>query len=644
MGHGRTVGCHGTRDGRGLRRHRQGLGRVYTNISSAWDRRAGAPTTQIIPAETGVYGDPPALANFLASATTRCVYTISVASIQRRLVRGRAYYSVVESRRINGKPRPVIVQYLGTAEKVLRLVQAQRAAERPREAHVRTFGAVAALVALAQQLDLVGLINTHLPKRAQGPSVGQYLVLAAINRCVAPTSKRRFWAWYHATALERLLPLRPPDLTSQRFWDHMARVTPEALQAIETALARRVVERFGVDLGCLVFDCTNFDTFIDTATPAQLPQRGHAKSKRTDLRVVGLGLLVSTDFHVPLFSHVYAGNQPDARTFASVLDALVERYRALTTDLEGITLVFDKGNNSAANQERLDRTPFHFVGSLVPTQHPDLLALPRERFTPCEDPRLPGVTAVRTTKLVYGQARPVVVVFSPTLFAKQVRGIEQHLAKRRRQLRQLQAKVRHAGRPGARGKGYTASSLQQAIEALLHGQHLRTLLRYEIQAPARGPLSFRYWLDAAAYADLKTRVLGKRILFTDQAAWATDQIILAYRAQHHVEAAFKQMKHPAFVGWEPLFHWTDQKVRVHAFYCVLALLLASLLHRQAVQAGVRLSLVGVLESLAGIQEVIALYPAAGGKGRPRAATVLTHLTPIQQQLFDHFQLGRYLAT
>jgi len=560
------------------------------------------------------------------------------------MVRGRAYYSVVESRRINGKPRPVIVQYLGTAEKVLRLVQARQAAQRPKDAHVRTFGGVAALLDLAQQLDLIGLIDAHLPKRAQGPSVGQYLVLAAINRCLAPTSKRGFWAWYHSTALERLLPLRPADLTSQRFWDHMARVTPAALRAIESELARRVVDRFGVDLGCLVFDCTNFDTFIDTATPAELPQRGHAKSKRTDLRIVGLALLVSTDFHVPLFSHLSAGNQPDARTFAEVLDALVERYRALATDLEDITLVFDKGNNAEATQQRLDRTPFHFVGSLVPTQHADLLDLPRQSFRPCQDPRLKGVTALRTTKVVYGQARTVVVVFSPTLFAKQVRGLEQHLTKRRRQLRQLQAKVRRAAQPGARGKGYTARSLRKTLQGLLHGQHLKTLLRYEIRTDARGQPGFRYWLDAPAYAELKERVLGKRILFTDQDAWSTDQIILAYRAQHHVEAAFKQMKHPAFVGWEPMFHWTDQKIRVHAFYCVLALLLASLLHRQAVKAGLRLSLVGVLESLAGIQEVITLYPPAGGTGRPRAETILTHKTPVQQQLFEHLRLARSMAT
>ena len=104
------------------------------------------------------------------------------------------------------------------------------------------------------------------------------------------------------------------------------------------------------------------------------------------------------------------------------------------------------------------------------------------------------------------------------------------------------------------------------------------------------------------------------------------------------------MKHPAFLSWEPMFHWTDQKIRVHAFYCVLALLLASLLHRQAVQAGLCLSLVGLLESLAGIQELILLYPPVGGRGRPSAETILTQHTPIQRRLFEHFRLGRYTVT
>jgi hypothetical protein len=51
--------------------------------------------------------------------------------------------------------------------------------------------------------------------------------------------------------------------------------------------------------------------------------------------------------------------------------------------------------------------------------------------------------------------------------------------------------------------------------------------------------------------------------------------------------------------------WTDSKIRVHAFYCVLALILASLLQRRAAQNGLAMRLHAVLRSLSDIQEVTA---------------------------------------
>jgi transposase len=73
------------------------------------------------------------------------------------------------------------------------------------------------------------------------------------------------------------------------------------------------------------------------------------------------------------------------------------------------------------------------------------------------------------------------------------------------------------------------------------------------------------------------RQFGKTILFTDNDSWTDEQIVSACGSQHHIEGAFKQMKNSRFPGWSPMFHWTDSKIQVHAFYCVLALLLTSLL-------------------------------------------------------------------
>ena len=545
-----------------------------------------------------------------------------MASIQRRLIHGLPYYYLVESRRVNGKPRPVVLKYLGRADALLARLEQEEQRTLPSEAEVIDFGGVAALWDLAERIDLRGTIDRHIPKRDQGLTVGTYLTLAAINRCMATTSKAAFADWYRKTALARVLPVAPPLLSGQRFWDAMGCVSSEAIRAIEAELSARVVRDFNVDLRCLCFDCTNFDTYVDSSSETKLPQRGHAKSKRTDLRVVGLALLVTVDGELPLFSRVYAGNQPDSVTFASVTGELVGRYRLLAQEMEHVTLVFDKGNNSEENiaalvpgseQPEPAHRSYHLVGSLVPSQHADLLAIPLNSFSPLQDPRLTGVQAFRTKKTVFDREWTVVVTRSETLLRGQLRGIEQVLAKRRQALAVLQAKLTTSQKPGAKGKGYTLKGLERHATELRRAQYIRDILVIEVHEEA-GKLRLSYRTDQDALERLRQTVLGKRILFTDNHDWSTDDIVVAYRSQYHVEAAFRQMKDPAFVSFRPVRHWTDQKIEVHAFYCVLALLLASLLRREVAKKGIELTIDALFDQLNSIQEVINLYPASGGVG------------------------------
>jgi transposase len=93
------------------------------------------------------------------------------------------------------------------------------------------------------------------------------------------------------------------------------------------------------------------------------------------------------------------------------------------------------------------------------------------------------------------------------------------------------------------------------------------------------------------------------------------------------------------VSFSPMFHWTDHKIRVHVFSCVLALAVAHLLRRQAAQAGLAMSVRELLGALAGIQETVLLFQ--GARGRPRARHVLTEMDPVQQHLYDLFGLEAY---
>src|SRR5438132_9528106 len=340
-----------------------------------------------------------------------------MASLTAKQIHGHTYYYARFCQRVDGKPKIVRQVYLGKIEDLIAAAEQSHQSPPLLETEVAAFGDVAALFAIAQKLDLVPLLDSILlPKRHLGLSPGQYLLLAAINRAVCPTSKFQFADWYRQTALTRLLPADPAWLSSQSFWNHMDRVTTDQIQQFERQMTQRLIERFQLDLRALVYDGTNFFTYINTRTPAELPQRGHNKQKRGDLRQVSLGLLVSTDFHIPLFHRVYAGNVHDSVEFRSITAELSTHYRQLAESCDHITVVFDKGNNSQEGFDSLQNTPFHFVGSLVPSQHSELLAISRKQFRTLTQGGLEGVEAHRTQKKVFRQARTIVVTFNQHLY------------------------------------------------------------------------------------------------------------------------------------------------------------------------------------------------------------------------------------
>ena len=563
-------------------------------------------------------------------------------SLTPKIIGGHTYYYARYCQRVDGKPKIVRQVYLGKIDDLVAAAELSHQPPQPLETEVAAFADTAALFDIAQRLDLVPLLDSIIPaKRHQGLSVGQYLLLAAINRALSPTSKLQFSNWYRQTVLTRLLPADPAALSSQNFWNHMDLVTAEHVLECEKQITQRLIQRFQLDLRALVYDGTNFFTYINTRTPAVLPQRGHNKQKRGDLRQVSLGLLVSADFHIPLFHKVYAGNVHDTTEFRSITEELSSHYRQLAESCDHITLVFDKGNNSEEAFASLQNTPFHFVGSLVPSQHSELLAISRKQFRTLTQPGLEGVEAHRTQKKVFGQPRTIVVTFNRNLYDGQLQGLSAHLGKARRKLRDLQTQLQRRREGKVKGgKAPTPDSVKKQIHTICSAQFVEKILKAEVQEVRKG-LELTFHTDQAALERLCRVQFGKTILFTDNADWTEEQIVLAYRSQYHIEDAFKQMKNPHFLGWSPMFHWTDSKIQVHAFYCVLALLLTSLLQRELAQKGEPLSINRLLEELGGIRETLIVYPRRQGQRQAPAVTCLTRMTALQQRLFSLLDLQRF---
>lgn len=551
---------------------------------------------------------------------------------------GKVYYYLTESARVNGKPRIVSQRYLGSAEEVEARLAESGPGEPDRTRHL-AFGDLAAVWSILERLDVIDIIDDVVGARrgdAAG-TVGTYVALACANRIVDPCSKRRFVDWWKTTAGDRWVRLPAAALDHRRFWDAMDTLDTDDLQTIEARITARMVEEFDLDLSGLVLDMTNFATYIDTANErAPIAQRGHAKQKRTDLRLVGLGLIVSTDHAIPLLSHTYAGNRPDVTQFAGMVKGLTDRLEGIGADTDNFTLVYDAGQNSGPNQHTITASPLHFVGSLPPSDHSDLLAVPHSSYQPVDSDRFSGVTAYATTKTVYGAEHSIVVTHSKNLHDKQSRGFDQTIAKARRQLTDLAARL-------ARGRTRKPRDKVEAdITRILAPRWLNRVITTTLTGEGPTELRLKWRTKPAARQKLETELFGKRILFTDRHHWPVVDIVAAYRSQSHVEADFRQMKDPHVVSFSPMHHWTDSKIRVHTFYCVLALTIARLMARQADHAGIHMSVRELLATLAGIQETVLLYQ--GDRGRPRARRMLTETSPTQQALHNLFNLDTYAPT
>jgi len=567
-----------------------------------------------------------------------------MARLKSKTIHGRKYWYVVESRRVGGKVKTIHRAYLGRAEDLLDRLQQRQATER-----LKSFshGGVAVLLSLAERLRLVELIDQHLrPPRRSRParrllSVGQTLLLAAIGRALHPTSKRGWADWAQTTTLGWLWRFDPRQIDSPFFWDQMDRLGVEALETIQAELGRRVLREFGISPDSLFYDVTNYYTFIDSRNRrCHLPQRGKNKQKRYDLRQFQMGMLVAQDGWVPLLAKLYAGNRNDVSTFPEALEAIARQCGALGLAPGAVTLVADKGNVSQKNWGLLDATAFGYVVSLTPSQHKDWAARPLEAFTTCQVPEVGEMRLLRGQTPIAGRPRTVVVLDSPTLRDGQLRGLTQQLQPVLRALTGLQDALRTATRRRRR------EVIERQVQGVLRNTPtVRRLVRYELteRDGDSGFWRFDWWLDVETYEHLRDRQFGRRMLATSRDGWATEQIVAAYWRQAEAELVFRAMKAPECLALRPQYHWTDQKIEVHSFCCVVGYLLASLVRRQARAMGYPQDVTGLLTMLNGVRMVLRT-DATGRPGRPRVQWQLEETDPevlrfYQSLVHADYELG-----
>ena len=571
--------------------------------------------------------------------------------LEAKKIYGRTYYYYSKWAWVDGKCRRVWQKYLGKLEDIAKAVDGIGPV--PLYAEVFQWGLPTALWKECCLAKVVEEVDRLCPKRDQGVSTGEYIAIAAVNRAICTISKRSMWEWFSQTILLRQLPhVSKLSLTSQRFWDHMDRINADTALSIWKKILKGVAKREKIDLSSLYYDGTNFYTFINTFnTRCEIAKRGKNKQGRHNLRQISYALFCCSDGHMPLFYDVYEGNRNDSKQFSLI----VERFYSFLNELTGddcfaltdaqskaeITLVFDKGNNSKDNFNMLDSLKLNFVGSVKLNEHKDLAMVSNNDpiFVPCSEDKLEGTKSFRVKKNVYGRQRVLVVSYNQNLFNAQWLTLQKDISNAVEKLSLLQQKLEdRASGLIKRGKVPTLESVEKQCKNILNRQYMKSVIKVTVSTGSDTIPRLKYEIDSETVHEISDTYLGKNIIITSRKNWDDAKIIQTYRSQFIIEDVFKEMKDRKKGSWWPLHHWTDSKIKVHALYCTIALLLKALIFRRIRQAGLHISTNRIISELETIREVITIFPRKRRQKTEVKQAVLTKTSEIQKKVMSILEL------
>jgi hypothetical protein len=375
----------------------------------------------------------------------------------------------------------------------------------------------------------------------------------------------------------------------------------------------------------VLFDTTNYYTYMATKTKSALALRGHNKAGKHHLRQVGVGLLVDRQSELPLYYTLYPGNLHDSKLFHQVMDELFGVMVGLAEGQRELTVVFDKGMNAEENLAFIDaQQQIHFITTYSPYFVEDLATLDPKHFVLVEVPKntrlrakgreMDQLLAYRSTRDLWGRKRTVVVTFNPLTQRKKLYDFERKMAALRVELLEYRRKYREK-EPHWRTPKEIVSRYGRLCDSLHIGQRFYRL------SFTPDAMSIRKDLSEIAHAKA---MMGKNIIVTDNHGWSTDQIVLASLDRYRIEKQFRASKAPCHIRINPMFHWTDSKIRCHLLSCVMALAALRLLE---LRVGVGLSGKTILEEMHSLHSVVSW--------RPRRRTPQVRVddpNPLQEQI------------
>jgi len=541
----------------------------------------------------------------------------------------------------SGKSKVVCEKiYLGTAQEVLSKLTGRE--KEPQKIFSKEYGLPMAVYTLAQDIGLMDIMDDILPYTVKGIKASEFILISAISKLHGSISKDKTGDYFSTTVLPEKMGIKAGDLHSKTYWEMFEKIISEKelkekkrvkgkalheklsideleeliddakLERIEEHLWLRLLEKYNLLLDVLLYDGTNSFTYYQDHTMNSYGQKGKNKKGRHSLRQIGLFLAVTGD-GLPFISQIACGNIHDAKLFPTAMSKLIGRYHRLMSEASKIKIAFDKGNNSMKNLKVVAK--HHYVGSLVPSNHPELTAIGLDDYTKTYK----EFKVYEGRAEVFGCTHKICITYNEALRHKQRARFLKHMSTAKKLLQEEFE------------KHITTEDLHERLKLILHDNRVLysracRYLDYEIN---EGMITILEDPDEIAGKEAE---FGKNIMFTNNLEADCLETITIYKEKSKVEDSFKSIKDHRIISFHPIWHWTDSKIRIDAFISVLAYLLIKLLQYLAKKDGLEMSVVSLIKALEGIREVLLVYPDN------TAMKKLEDQPPLQMQLLHIFGL------
>ena len=534
-----------------------------------------------------------------------------MAHLYKKIKKGREYFYIRETQRVYGKPTTVNQVYLGTAEKVQALLEGQD--EKAREGFSpKEFGSVFILNEIDRDLDLAGLVDKILPpkKRTKGPSLGELFFFAALNRAIDPTSKRKLATWYEGTDILRIRPVRLESLSSQNFWNHWNRVSEEHLEEIINRFFRKVHFQLPSKKANLLLEITSYSSTSTAADDA--PPAGKRKGVKAPHQF-WLALITERSTGVPVYYQIITKAIQESASLEPILNNMLAQVKDMGIEVQDLTVVLGKGTDSPALVDLVDsQEDLHLIAAYAPDFLPELAEVPLKDFStlPCKYNRRVVAEGTPEDQILYYETqanvwhRPhkVAVTYDPRIFAVQEQEFQEKIQRVRQEFATVQRKWE---------QGELPDEDPQSLEA-----HLLQVCQYLQLPPELFRLNFGSTGSPPAMSlelqeEVMERVmrgLGKTILITDHDDWSGVEISEANIDRCVVEEQIRQTGITLQEVLLPQYHWTESKLRVNIFVCMVALSYLILLCQRLIKAGLLMNPKKVMEDLRALRTAVFWRP------------------------------------